>query len=202
MNISLLPPEIKTQEATRQKLEQVIFIGIIFVLVCVVALVLLVFANTYERLQIGKVQQQKQDIQAKIDREYQKYADLEGKIESADSTLKVAMGSTPDWCLVLTEVKNSMPANLILTSSQVEQQQGSTAPSNLLLIKGNAMDLPTLTNWIDILKETTTITNPRFQYTSLMEGELGAGPLRYQYQVLVEMKLSEGYLPAWEGSNK
>ncbi|MGE5404891.1 MAG: PilN domain-containing protein [Candidatus Saccharibacteria bacterium] len=191
MNISLLPPEIKAQEATRQKMEKVIAMAVLILLICLGVLVFLLMLKFYETIRINGIQSDKERIEMTIKTKYQKYADLKGRIEAANSTLLTAMAANPDWDMVLTEVKNTMPPTVTVDSLDI--QNGSS-----MVLRGTVSDLPTFTRWINGLKETTYISNPRFHYASNLGGG-SEGRAGFLYEIQVNIKPGESYQPAWEG---
>lgn len=197
MNISLLPPEIKAQEATRQKVEKIIFVGIVVAIVCLAILVLLVFLNISQKLWISSVQNEQKQIENEIKTRYQMWADLEGQIEAADSTLLTALGTNPDWYLVLTEIENTKPKNITLVSIEsASQMVPGAVPSNNILVRGNAPDLPSLVAWFEVLKENDLLTNARFKYTAANDILFGSA---YIFQIEMKLRPGKGYTPKWEG---
>lgn len=209
-NISLLPPEIKAQRQIRRR-RTLYFLGS--------SLVLLIFLGINAALTVGAVQVRAearalQERRAELGKEvsaYKPYADMQASLTKADKIARQAMGTPPDYKVIMAGIGLYIPEGVWLTDftasyktdekgkSQVKagQTDSTTVPAQPaageLMVRGWTSSHPKVARWLEDIRSVPGLTDVSCQFSS--EEELNGLPM-IKFEIKATVLAGAPYQPA------
>lgn len=113
IRINLLPPEIKYQLEQRKKQQKLMMLAAVSFVLFICLVVGLQIAKEKVNSDIAKLQQQKMLLEQQV-ATLKPYAELQAKKEQVDNRVKKAMGTSPDYPLLLEGIGLYLPPNIWL----------------------------------------------------------------------------------------
>lgn len=127
-NISLLPPEIRAEQRSRQQLKLYLLCSGVVILVFLCIYGSLIFLTYQEKAIAGSLQEQKAEITRKA-ATYQKFGDLKAKVDALEKINTDAVDITPNWYNILAEVGSQVPDRVWLTGYTATYKAGESEKS-------------------------------------------------------------------------
>ncbi len=206
-NISLLPPEIKAEQRSRQQLRLSLLCSGVVVLVFLCIYGGLIFLTYQEKNEASRLQEQITEVQKKAV-PYQKYEVLKADVDTLEKINDAAAGGIPNWYYLFAEVGLEVPEGVWLTDctatfnkQEVQQPQEGTETENAqtqstqassqgeLTIRGMALDHKDVAAFVKNLHAIRGIDNIRCQFSTEQELE---GQKAYQFEIKASLLVQKG----------
>ena len=204
-NISLLPPEIKAEQRSRQQLRLALLCSGVVVLVFLCIYGGLIFLTYQEKMEASRLQEQITEVQKKAI-PYQKYEVLKADVDTLEKINNAAVGGIPNWYYLFAEVGLEVPEGVWLTGCTAsynkpekkqaqegtENDQAESTPVTYqgeLTIRGMALDHKDVAAFVKNLHAIQGLDNIRCQFSS--EQEL-AGQKAYEFEIKASLPVQKG----------
>lgn len=204
-NISLLPPEIKAEQRSRQQLRLALLCSGVVVLVFLCIYGGLIFLTYQEKNEANGLQEQIAEIQKRAV-PYQKYEVLKADVDTLEKINNAAVGGIPNWYCLLAEVGSEVPEGVWLTectasynkSDGQQTQEGTKSDQTQntqvssegeLTIRGMALAHKDVAAFVKNLHAIQGVDNIRCQFSS--EQEL-AGQKAYEFEIKASLPVQKG----------
>ena len=153
IRINLLPAELLGQQKKKQNLREWTLFGGIVVGVFLLVYIVLVILTWQVRSEASTVRKKRLDLEGQVSAN-QSYAVLRDKVAQADKLIGTALGATPDWSQIMSDIKTNMPINIQLTAFSVNKSknQAEAVGSN----KAVQGQIPALSNTATTKSATTS----------------------------------------------
>jgi len=193
-NISLLPPEIRTQQEARRRLTLYMLAS---------GVVVLLFLGVYGGLFIAAWQAKSEArsaaaAQSVLEAEMaglQVYADMQARMTRAEGLVRQAKGARPDWGALLEGVGLRLPEGVWLTefTAAYKAQDAAPAPppapeapgAGELTMRGWALNHLQVAEWLDVIRTVPGLADVRCQFSSL-ESHEGRPAVQFEIKARVE----------------
>lgn len=117
-HVSLLPPEIKAARQLQQKLKNVLRI-LLIVLLAVVLVCLFLFAGSFlVRQELKSLQNEREMVEQQVEL-LKEYEELYNQLSAKRSLVGEAMGTYPNWGVLLRDIAGVLPAGSWLSDMAV-----------------------------------------------------------------------------------
>jgi Tfp pilus assembly protein PilN len=182
-NISLLPPEIKTQQRAQQQLTMTIMASAVVLAVFLCIYIGLIIYTHLERNYVQELQAQRTNEEVQAAR-YKQYADMKTNLDNFNNLVQKADGDRPDYSNILSALGIKIPDGVWLTdfiatcttdSPGAAPATGSSstvtanALTGVLTIRGSAFNHTEVANLLDNLKTVPGVTDILCQSSVLQE---------------------------------
>jgi len=200
-NISLLPPEIRVKEKKWVKQRLFIFVSVAVMAIVLVVYLSLLFMTATVRSQASSLERQRQDIEAQVD-ELEHYAEMQERAEEAEATLQLALGNSPPWDFLLTELGVSMPGEIWLSdiNASFEGSDGDDedngAGEGEITIRGWGKRHEVVASWLQKIEELDGLYDVRCQFSTETAWD---GNPAYQFEIQANLESGQPLEQMQEG---
>ncbi len=173
--ISLLPPEVRAKQRSRNIFRTYILGSGLVVLVFLFCFAFLLYMTNLEKTQIGRLKDQRADFAQRIE-VYQEYGDLKERLDFLEKIASDAEGVSPNWYYTLAEVGSHLPDDVWLTGYSAsfhagkkeakEEKKVTEAQKGELSIRGKAFSHDDVAALLRSLQQVKGLEDIRCQFSS------------------------------------
>lgn len=189
VKINLLPPELRAERERRRKQKIWLIIGGSIGVVVLGIFLFILMASLRTRSEVADLQKQRAEVESKI-QSYAPYADMQADVMKKTTLLKTAMGTPPQWSVMLASIVEYIPEEVWLTDMTVTYPPPSDAKQNgQVTMRGSTFHHPSTALWLSSIEEIPGVDNVRCMF-STEETHMG--------QDLVSFEIKATLLPGSE----
>lgn len=160
-NISILPPEVKKRFKQRKR-NRILVLGSVLVLVAfVIFYSLLYLATQIPKMELRALENQRARVEEQVDR-LQEYKEMQERAEAAEDLLREAMGTVPDWNLLLKDFGIRIPHGVWLTEVNVSYQ----GERGEMTLRGWAQSHSLAGQWLEKLQEAPRLEEVHLSFSA------------------------------------
>lgn len=174
-NISLLPPELKMRRQARRRQALYIIVGVVVLAVFFIVYLSLAFATMGVKAELQALQQQRAALEQQA-ATLQEYAQMQLRVEAAETLVRQAMGDLPDWAGLLADVGLGLPAGVWLTDFHAAFRNGEGE----LTLRGWAGSHPDVAAWLEEMRSLGKLQDVHCQFVT---AEITDERQAFQYEI-------------------
>ncbi|KAB2951313.1 PilN domain-containing protein [Heliorestis acidaminivorans] len=148
IKINLLPPQLKAQEVARRQNLQYAALGSIALAVLLILFGSLYTVTTLAKMEAEGLKKERLALEAQT-AEYAPYEKMLTKMRKIEGLYDQAVGKSPEWVLLISELGRQAPPDLWLTEITTKAEENGKKAE--LTIKGWAYDSNAVTEWLQNL---------------------------------------------------